>query len=928
MFTIRSEQTAALRKQAIGDGLARSFEGTKQEARVDPTSGDVIITDPDRRSIRCTFDERGFVGGVSGPLGRTYRLENDPKGRAVGLTIPSGLRVGLDRDPAGRVARVSSGSRRLFDLEYDEVSQGPSAIRYPDRTSVRFAYRDAERFSSITDRLGNRTSYAYDEQGRFASITDANGRVTSFRYGRLDAPDQMLLPDGSVESYEYDPGGQVRRIIAGSGPSAEIRRDELGRPIEIRYGDGEVCRFAYDGRGNVIEAANPEITIRYEYDDSGRVVKEDQAGQIVGYQYDAAGDLVGLAYPTGETVAFHRDEELRLDGVKDWAGGQHRFTYAGQDRGYEHSFPNGLKAAVELAETGQPVVMTVRSGESAGRAIFGLRFEYDAEDRLRSLVDSDFGARTYGYDAESRLLQVEADDGDMREVFTYDPAGNRTGRNGTRAEFNALNQLISQGTIRCRHDDRGNLESYDGPDGPWRFNYNRRNLLIRAVSGSGRVVEFGYDSFGRRLWKRSGAKETRYVWAGEQLIREVETNGPETIARDYLYEPGTFSPLAMRVRGDIYCYHADHLGTPRRMTDRLGRVVWSADYRAFGEAIPRIDQVANPWRLPGQYFDEETGLHYNRFRYYSPVLGRYLTRDPLTFLAGTNFYAYVNNNPINATDPLGLSWWGTALSVVAGVAVGVAVVALAPVALPLAIVAAGAAAGAVGFGLNQALNEDHFCLECILKAALKGAFVGAVAALPFAFLPATAGVAAFMGAGGLSGAMGYAANWAATPGAKWNWGQFATSVGIGAATGGLGRYLGGRFAQSSEEGQTQGGAGTVQNLDPNSVRFSQNTAGGGGRAAALRQSMGENGWSGPPVDAVATPDGIVTIDNTRVAVAREQGLPEIPVTVHAADEPLPASMQGRFGDSKTWGEALAYRTAHQRPPLPPTGTTDPPRLPK
>ena len=91
--------------------------------------------------------------------------------------------------------------------------------------------------------------------------------------------------------------------------------------------------------------------------------------------------------------------------------------------------------------------------------------------------------------------------------------------------------------------------------------------------------------------------------------------------------------------------------------------------------------------------------------------------------------------------------------------------------------------------------------------------------------------------------------------------------------------------------------------------------------------MRESGWNGDPVDAVRTPDGIVTIDNTRVAVARELGIEEIPVRVHEVTEPLPNDMIGRFGDAKTWGEALIQRTANQRPPLPPTGTTEVPRMP-
>jgi hypothetical protein len=124
----------------------------------------------------------------------------------------------------------------------------------------------------------------------------------------------------------------------------------------------------------------------------------------------------------------------------------------------------------------------------------------------------------------------------------------------------------------------------------------------------------------------------------------------------------------------------------------------------------------------------------------------------------------------------------------------------------------------------------------------------------------------------------------------------------------------------------------VEMVDPNTLRFSQTTAGGGGRTPALRQSMAENGWQGDPVDVVKTPSGnLVTIDNTRVALAQELGIEKIPVTVHPADEPLPASMttpgDERFGtDSKTWGDALAYRASKQRPRIGPEGTPDRPRL--
>jgi len=122
-------------------------------------------------------------------------------------------------------------------------------------------------------------------------------------------------------------------------------------------------------------------------------------------------------------------------------------------------------------------------------------------------------------------------------------------------------------------------------------------------------------------------------------------------------------------------------------------------------------------------------------------------------------------------------------------------------------------------------------------------------------------------------------------------------------------------------------------IDPASLRWSQTTAGGRGRADKIRKSMAENGWTGDPIDVVETADGLATVDHTRPAVALEQGIKEIPVRVHSADERLPPDMETRrwnqAGDTATtWGEALRLRGAGQKPPIGPTGSTTPPRLPR
>jgi len=274
------------------------------------------------------------------------------------------------------------------------------------------------------------------------------------------------------------------------------------------------------------------------------------------------------------------------------------------------------------------------------------------------LLDTHKGDHHYHYDPLNRLTRANHSQGEQ-ERFGHDPAGNLLMQNRPGPDIVAGNRLMIQGDHHYDYDAFGNLireRRGKGHQLVTEYRYDCQHRLLGIKKPNGQTASYRYDPFGRRISKTVDGITTEFFWQGDKLIAEHQTDRH----RSYLYEPDSFRPLAL-LEGfgpketKPYHYQLDHLGTPQELTAPDGEIVWSAHYRAYGE-ISRLDigKVDNSLRFQGQYFDQESGLHYNRHRYYNPDVGRYLTPDPVKLAGGINAYQYAPN-PTGWVDPLGLS---------------------------------------------------------------------------------------------------------------------------------------------------------------------------------------------------------------------------------------------------------------------------------
>ncbi|MFJ8699808.1 RHS repeat-associated core domain-containing protein [Streptomyces ardesiacus] len=683
-----------------GDGAVRTYT-------YDDRGNRTSVVEPGGATTSFTYGPGGAVTGITDPHGARVSVGTNDAGLPIRVTNPTGAFVEYTRDPFGRVDSVTDPlggvthvswtpegrkSRRTAADGSEESwvwdAEG-NLLTYvdPSGATTTSTYSHFDLLKSRTDATGAVLDFEHDTELRLVAVTNAQGRTWRYTY---DAAGHLIAEqdfDGRSLSYVRDEVGRLIKQINGAGETVEYLRDVVGNVVEKRSGDATTV-FRYDDAGFLSEALSPEVHLTFAHDEYGRVTEESVNGRTSSFRYDLAGRRTTRVTPSGtestwsytadgqphELLAsghtlrfFHdaagRETEIRLgDGaslVQSWDA-LHRMrsqTVVRAGRGAPGATP------IDRQYVHGPVgPLEVREGQGSRK-----RYTLDVAGRPDT-VSAQGWSESYSYDrggrlAASRREGAEGTDEERTRRFTYD--GSRLTRAGrTSYAYDAQGRVI-----------RRTRRTLSGLRRIWSYTWDSDDRLASIVTPDGTTWRYFYDPLGRRVAKErldscgEVDEAVFFVWDGSRLAEEIHERPSATGHRTTVtweYTPDSHRAVAQCTREWLRDAPQDEVdrrfrlivsdlaGSPAELLTEEGSVTWknrSSLWGASGHAQTGEEDCR--LRFPGQYFDPESELHYNHFRYYDPHTARYVSPDPLGLAAGPDHYAYVLN-PLVWSDPLGL----------------------------------------------------------------------------------------------------------------------------------------------------------------------------------------------------------------------------------------------------------------------------------
>ncbi len=546
---------------------------------------------------------------------------------------------------------------RLRHWSYDESGNVAERIDF-DGGRWRYDYPGWHFLRGLTNPLGHEVRFTYTPYGQVASLTDAGGTRSDYRYDLRDRLVEIRRHGGVRETYTRDAAGNLIAKCAGDG--RELLRFEIGPgnlPVRRTLASGDEHIFQYDKSGRPLVASTAKDRVEFAYDDLGNCVREQRNGLGVEHRFEAWRRPTKSLFFGRFTVRCEwRGDTLH---ITDPGGRTHAIRLLGHGL-VERRFSNGSREIAQYDNLGRCLF---KHAEGARGRAWSRRYHWSGEGELRRVEDNQRGDVRHEYDAAHRLCRRYSNA--RVEEYAMDRADNLVAQPGlsdvTLYQGNRLKTANGRSFI---YNDRNDIELCQSAHSTTRYGYDSRDQLV-LVERPDDLWQADYDALGRRTRKTSAGTTTEYYWNGDHLVAELQADGrlriyvyPDLLALVPLLFLDYESVDAPLESGQRYVIFADQIGTPCLVEDDGGTDVWHADVAPFGQAaIASGAKIELDLRFPGHYFDAELGLHYNRFRYYDPALGRYLQSDPWGIAGGYNLYAYLSN-PLLAADVRGLGGGG------------------------------------------------------------------------------------------------------------------------------------------------------------------------------------------------------------------------------------------------------------------------------
>ncbi|MFF2522702.1 RHS repeat-associated core domain-containing protein, partial [Streptomyces liangshanensis] len=665
----------------------------------------VAVTDALGAVTTVRSDPAGLPLEVTDPLGGTTRYDRDALGRPVRVTDPLGAETRLDWTADGQLARRTGPDGGTESWTYDGEGNRTSHTD-PLGQVTSFTYTHFDLPAARTGPDGAHYAFAHDAELRLTQVTNPQGLTWSYAYdaaGRLISETDF---DGRVRTYARDPAGQITVRTNALGETITLERDPLGR-VTAKDVAGEVTTYAYDSGGRMIRATGPDSELIYQYDRRGQIKTELADGRTTTYAYDALGRRARRTTPTGRVTTYGYDAAGRPTHLTA-AGHRVSFVHDRAGRETERIFGDTLTLASGHDAAGRLSTQRLAAG---GRVLNDRVYTYRADGHVTSLDDTLRGFRRFDLDAAGRVTEVTA--ADWTESYAYDVAGNQTSATWPegRADGGASGARVHAGTRMLRAG--ANSYTYDGAGrlvartktrlsrkaDTWRYSYNADDQLTAVTTPDGTRWRYRYDPLGRRVSKERMAADGKgvdgtgadgtgfdgtgiggtgiggtgvaeritFTWDGT-VLAEQTTSHPERLPHPVTltWDHRGLTPLAQTERlteettqreidSRFFAIATDLIGTPTELVGESGDIAWRTRTTLWGNTTWNADATTyTPLRFPGQYYDPETGLHYNHHRYYDPRTARYTTPDPLGLAPAPNPAVYVHN-PLTWADPLGLT---------------------------------------------------------------------------------------------------------------------------------------------------------------------------------------------------------------------------------------------------------------------------------